>query len=100
MAEYNAKKLGQYLENFCLDPSNAEEDGKTQIQDVDIQGTKVRKYINEFWTSKQRQALPIHEVSYRACFKPQLPRFFINFLTVEGDTVYWAAKLLPMTSIP
>lgn len=88
MAEYNAKKLGQYLENFCLDPSNAEEDGKTQIQDVDIQGTKVIKYINEFWTSKQRQALPIHEVSYRACFKPQLPRFFINFLTVEGDTVY------------
>jgi len=35
----------------------------------------------------------IHEVSYRACFKPQLPRFFIERLTSPGDVVYdrsWA----------
>ena len=44
-------------------------------------------YVNEFWTSKQRAASSIHEVSYRACFKPQLPRFFIERLTDEGDTV-------------
>jgi hypothetical protein len=31
----------------------------------------------EFWTSRQRQASSLHEISYRACFKPQLPRFFI-----------------------
>jgi hypothetical protein len=37
--------------------------------------------INEFWTSGQRQAHSIHEISYRACFKPQLPRFFIERLT-------------------
>ena len=37
-------------------------------------------YINEFWTAKQRQAARIHEVSYRACFKPQLPSFFIDRL--------------------
>ena len=44
-------------------------------------------YVNEFWTSKQRAAHSLHEVSYRACFKPQLPRFFIDRLTTEGDTV-------------
>ncbi len=25
-------------------------------------------FVNEFWTSKQRAAHPLHEVSYRACF--------------------------------
>jgi hypothetical protein len=47
-----------------------------------------KKFTSEFWTSRQRQASPIHEVSYRACFKPQLPRFFIDLLTRKGDTVY------------
>jgi hypothetical protein len=45
-------------------------------------------FTNEFWTSKQRAAHPLHEVSYRACFKPQLPRFFIERLTSPGDLVY------------
>ena len=45
-------------------------------------------FVNEFWTSKQRAASSLHEVSYRACFKPQLPRFFISRLTLEGDLVY------------
>ena len=44
--------------------------------------------VNEFWTSKQRAASSLHEISYRACFKPQLPRFFIERLTTEGDAVY------------
>lgn len=44
--------------------------------------------VNEFWTSGQRQAHSIHEVSYRACFKPQLPEFFIQRLTTIGDAVY------------
>ena len=35
-------------------------------------------FINEFWTSKQRAAHSLHEISYRACFKPQLPKFFIE----------------------
>ncbi len=48
----------------------------------------IPKYTNEFWTSKQRQASSIHEVSYRACFKPQLPKFFIELFTLPGDTVY------------
>lgn len=45
-------------------------------------------YVNEFWTSKQRAAHSLHEISYRACFKPQLPRFFIARLTRPGDRVY------------
>ncbi len=44
-------------------------------------------FVNEFWTSKQRAGHSLHEVSYRACFKPQLPKFFIDRLTKEGDTV-------------
>jgi hypothetical protein len=45
-------------------------------------------YVNEFWTARQRQAHRLHEISYRACFKPQLPRFFIERLTQPGDIVY------------
>ena len=48
----------------------------------------VETFVNEFWTSRQRAAHSLHEVSYRACFKPQLPRFFVNRLTRRGDTVY------------
>ncbi len=48
----------------------------------------VPTFVNEFWTSRQRAAHSLHEVSYRACFKPQLPRFFIERLTMPGDTVY------------
>src|SRR5262245_33588917 len=45
-------------------------------------------FVNEFWTARQRQASSLHEVSYRACFKPQLPRFVIERLTQPGDVVY------------
>jgi hypothetical protein len=57
-------------------------------EDVTIGQCTARKFTSEFWTSRQRQAAPIHEVSYRACFKPQLPRFFIDLLTRKGDTVF------------
>ncbi len=45
-------------------------------------------FVNEFWTSRQRAAHSLHEISYRACFKPQLPRFFITRLTDPGDIVF------------
>jgi hypothetical protein len=48
----------------------------------------VETLVNEFWTSKQRAAHSLHEISYRACFKPQLPRFFIDRFTSPGDIVY------------
>ena len=48
----------------------------------------VPTYVNEYWTAKQRAASRLHEISYRACFKPQLPRFFIERLTAPGDAVH------------
>ena len=45
-------------------------------------------FVNEFWTNAQRAGHALHEISYRACFKPQLPEFFIDRLTKPGDAVY------------
>jgi hypothetical protein len=52
------------------------------------QPREVPTFVNEFWTARQRQASSLHEISYRACFKPQLPRFFIERLTQPGEVVY------------
>jgi len=48
----------------------------------------IPRLTGEFWTARQRQACSLHEISYRACFKPQLPRYFIERLTRPGDVVY------------
>ncbi|MHA1285025.1 MAG: DNA methyltransferase [Promethearchaeota archaeon] len=83
--------ISKYLENFKIRKDlndfidNA---GRTRIEHIRIKNQTFPKYINEFWTSKQRQASSIHEISYRACFKPQLPRFFIKLLTKPNDIVY------------
>lgn len=45
-------------------------------------------HVNEYWTARQRQSHALHEVSYRACFKAELPRFFIGRLTEPGEVVY------------
>ncbi len=45
-------------------------------------------YVNAFWTARQRAANALHEIAYRACFKPLLPRFFIEHLTQPGQVVY------------
>ena len=67
--------------------------GKTTIMEPfewEVAGQKgmVMKAVNEYWTSGQRQANSLHEISYRACFKPQLPEFFIARLSQPGDGVY------------
>lgn len=75
--------LDDYLEEFIA------ADGTPTVRDeVTCGGVTVPRYANEFWTARQRQASSIHEVSYRACFKPQLPRFFIARFTRPGDLVY------------
>jgi len=56
----------------------------TRLAEID----RVPVFENEFWTARQRQAHPLHEVSYRACFKPQLPRFFIEAFTRPSERVY------------
>ena len=45
-------------------------------------------FVNEYWTARQRRGHALHEVSYRACFKAELPRFFIDRLTAPGDVVF------------
>lgn len=60
----------------------------TTVLEKPWQGKILPMYVNEFWTAKQRAAHSLHEVSYRACFKPQLPRFFIERFTQPGETVY------------
>lgn len=81
----------EYLKGFETENKNILKEvntSKTSIEKVNIDNIEITRYTNEFWTSKQRQANSIHEISYRACFKPQLPRFFINRLTKEGDFIY------------
>ena len=56
--------------------------------DVEMSGCRGVRATGSFWTVRQRQACSLHEVSYRACFKPQLPRYFIERLTRPGDVVY------------
>lgn len=57
-------------------------------QDLHGHVHEVPVLINEFWTARQRAANRLHEIAYRACFKPPLPRFFIERLTQPGDVVH------------
>src|ERR1039457_6413961 len=60
----------------------------TTYRVADGQAREVPTFVNAYWTDKQRQATSLQEISYRACFKPQLPRFFIERLTKPGEVVY------------
>ncbi len=79
---------------FAEDLTNFREFGKSTRRFITRfeagQGAReeVGTFVNEFWTAKQRAGHSLHEISYRACFKPQLPRFFIERLTEPGDRVY------------
>ena len=83
--------IQEYLKGFVF--ANTANDmfdtgSRTKQECFTAQDRQIPKYINEFWTSKQRQANSLHEISYRACFKPQLPNFFIKIFTKEKDIVY------------
>lgn len=61
---------------------------RSQRSELQVGAHRVPMFVNEFWTASQRAAHRLHEVSYRACFKPQLPRFFVRRLTRPGELVY------------
>ena len=82
MPAVSIEKAKALISDFVL------EDKGTQIDKFVLGNEKYTKFVNEFWTAKQRQANSIHEISYRACYKPQLPRFFIDIFTKENDVVY------------
>ena len=66
--------IEEYLENFFYTR-------QTKIENFEIQGKQYKKFINEFWTPKQRQSNSLHGIAYRACFKAELPNFFIQILS-------------------
>jgi DNA methylase len=76
-----------FIRGFCWGgaPTSV---GQIEICDDQRGPVRVNTFTNEFWTAKQRAAHSLHEISYRACFKPQLPRFFIDRLTRPDDIVY------------
>ena len=65
-----------------MDPFDTPTDNKV------IDGFPCPFAVSEFWTSRQRQSNRIHQVSYRACFKPELARYFIERYSAPGDIVY------------
>lgn len=77
------------LSQFHIELTNFAEFGEKTLVENRVFGKNiVPVFTNEFWTAKQRDGHSIHEVSYRACYKPQLPRFFIERLTDRKDVVY------------
>ena len=82
MSLVSIEKAKAVLTEFML------EGKETSIANTVLESENYTKFVNEFWTAKQRQANSIHEISYRACYKPQLPRFFIDIFTKENDVVY------------
>lgn len=73
-----------FLAGFVPDPSAPDQAWDTVV----AEGETYPRLATELWTSRQRQAANLHEISYRACYKPQLPRHFIERLTQLGDRVY------------
>lgn len=82
MPAVSIEKVNSKLLNFNTS------DKRTELDRVTIGSKNYKRFINEFWTAKQRQANNLHEISYRACYKPQLPKFFIDLFTKPGDIVY------------
>ena len=82
MPAVSVEKAKAVLSEFVL------VDKETNIDRMVLGSENYTKFVNEFWTAKQRQANSIHEISYRACYKPQLPHFFIDIFTKKGDIIY------------
>jgi hypothetical protein len=81
----------RFLRGFIPDngePLHAVAPPEAAWDTVETSGSVYPRLSLEFWTSKQRQASNLHEISYRACYKPQLPRHFIERLTKPGERVY------------
>ena len=86
---HNQTQIGLKMRGFIDQVRNFSDfGGVTRTEISSEMDCPIPTYINEFWTSKQRAASSLHEISYRACFKPQLPRFFIERLTTVGESVY------------
>lgn len=81
----NAKLPVQLLEN--IEDYLSEEMSLSAVA-PELPANSIQKVTAEFWTARQRSGHKLHEISYRACFKSQLPEYFITRLTQPGDVVY------------
>ncbi len=59
---------------------------RARVREVPQQDVPV--YEGELWTALQRQASSIHEISYRACYTPQLPAYVSERRPEPGAVVY------------
>ncbi len=75
-------ELQEELRGFCRFGS------ATLVRKLEVDNHRIPMFVNEFWTARQRAANSLHEVSFRACFKGELPGFFLERLTAPGDHVY------------
>lgn len=84
-----AEQIALFFKSYSLNnPGNESRITEVLFAEGEPAHSQIPRYRNEFWTSQQRQASSLHEVSYRACFKPQLPGFFIKNFSREGDIVF------------
>ncbi len=81
-----------FFDNLLIQEEGKKHKGKLNglhgISYKKVLSKNVPYLVGSFWTAKQRQAHRIHELSYRACFKPQLPGFFIERFSQPGEVVY------------
>ncbi len=57
--------LGRFLEEFRYTGESGR-GSETRTDHLEIGGELIPRYTNEFWTSSQRKASPLQEISYRA----------------------------------
>lgn len=62
--------------------------GNPEMAELKTNLGSVPKITGEFWAPGQRNGHSLHEISYRACYKSELPALFIEALTQPGDWVY------------
>ena len=80
-----------FLREFSLSPVPSlyePQAGATIHDEVVAEGRSYDRFINEFWPARQRGGHSLHEISYRACFKAELPRFFIELLSHPDELIY------------
>ena len=66
------------IDSFVDELSNFDDFGsKTEVVEVSagVDAPPLRYFVNEFWTHAQRAGHALHEISYRACFKPHSRSF-------------------------
>ncbi len=56
--------------------------------EIRIGNNRIKRYTGEFWTSRQRKGNSIHEISYRACYKAELPGFFIKRMATRHSMLF------------